>query len=57
MVSCYGGGLGTIPAFNADYFGSKNVGMIYWLMITAWGFAGVLDLGLICVMYGAIGSS
>ena len=25
IVSCYGGGFGTMPAFNADYFGSKNV--------------------------------
>src|ERR671917_2674630 len=31
IVSCYGGGFGTMPAFNADYFGSKNVGMIYGL--------------------------
>ena len=42
IVSCYGGGSGTMPAFNADYFGSKNVGMIYGLMITAWGFGGGL---------------
>ena len=25
-----------IAAFNADYFGSKNVGTVYGLMITAW---------------------
>jgi len=36
---CYGGGFGTMPAFTADYFGSKNVGPIYGLMLTAWGFA------------------
>jgi OFA family oxalate/formate antiporter-like MFS transporter len=36
---CYGGGFGTMPAFAADYFGSKNVGPIYGLMLTAWGFA------------------
>ena len=35
----YGGGFGTMPAFTADYFGSKNVGPIYGLMLTAWGFA------------------
>ena len=51
IVSCYGGGFGTMPAFNADYFGSKNVGMIYGLMITAWGFAGVLGPQLISIMY------
>jgi MFS transporter, OFA family, oxalate/formate antiporter len=42
IVSCYGGGFGTMPAFNADYFGPANVGKIYGLMITAWGFGGVL---------------
>ncbi len=53
IVSCYGGGFGTMPAFNADYFGSKNVGMIYGLMITAWGFGGVLGPQLISLMYDA----
>jgi OFA family oxalate/formate antiporter-like MFS transporter len=28
-----------MPAFAADYFGSKNVGPIYGLMLTAWGVA------------------
>jgi OFA family oxalate/formate antiporter-like MFS transporter len=39
ILMCYGGGFGTLPAFAADYFGSKNVGPIYGLMLTAWGFA------------------
>jgi MFS transporter, OFA family, oxalate/formate antiporter len=39
ILMCYGGGFGTMPAFAADYFGSKNVGPIYGLMITAWGTA------------------
>ena len=38
---CYGGGFGTMPAFTADYFGPKNVGPIYGLMLTAWSFASV----------------
>jgi len=42
IVSCYGGGFGSMPAFTADYFGSKNVGKIYGLLLTAWGFGGVL---------------
>ena len=37
ILMCYGGGFGTMPAFAADYFGSKNVGPIYGLMLTAWG--------------------
>jgi OFA family oxalate/formate antiporter-like MFS transporter len=41
VALCYGGGFGTMPAFAADYFGAENVGSIYGLMLTAWGFAGV----------------
>ena len=40
VLLCYGGGFGTMPAFAADYFGAENVGSIYGLMLTAWGFAG-----------------
>src|ERR1051326_5595612 len=39
VLMCYGGGFGTMPAFAADFFGSKNVGPIYGLMLTAWGTA------------------
>jgi OFA family oxalate/formate antiporter-like MFS transporter len=41
VLLCYGGGFGTMPAFATDYFGPTNVGSIYGLMLTAWGFAGV----------------
>src|ERR1700751_2233147 len=41
VISCYGGGFGTMPAFSADFFGAKWVGSIYGLMLTALGFAGV----------------
>src|SRR5882672_4878544 len=41
VLLCYGGGFGTMPAFAADYFGPKDVGSIYGLMLTAWGAAGV----------------
>jgi OFA family oxalate/formate antiporter-like MFS transporter len=47
VLLCYGGGFGTMPAFAADYFGARNVGSIYGLMLTAWGFAGVLGPTLI----------
>lgn len=47
VLLCYGGGFGTMPAFTADYFGTKNVGSIYGLILTAWGFAGVLGPTLI----------
>jgi OFA family oxalate/formate antiporter-like MFS transporter len=50
ILMCYGGGLGTMPAFAADYFGSKNVGPIYGLMLTAWGSASAFGPLLIAHM-------
>jgi MFS transporter, OFA family, oxalate/formate antiporter len=47
VLLCYGGGFGTMPAFVTDYFGPSNIGSIYGLMLTAWGFAGVLGPMLI----------
>ncbi|MFP5205658.1 MAG: OFA family MFS transporter [Acidobacteriota bacterium] len=56
ILMCYGGGFGTMPAFAADYFGSRNVGPIYGLMLTAWGFASYFGPQLIVKMLGASGS-
>jgi OFA family oxalate/formate antiporter-like MFS transporter len=50
VLLCYGGGFGTMPAFAADYFGAEHVGPIYGLMLTAWGFAGVLGPTLIAAL-------
>ncbi|WP_321475239.1 OFA family MFS transporter [uncultured Paludibaculum sp.] len=47
ILLCYGGGFGTMPAFCADYFGAKDVGSIYGLMLTAWGCGSVLGPVLI----------
>jgi MFS transporter, OFA family, oxalate/formate antiporter len=47
VLLCYGGGFGTMPAFAADYFGAKQIGSIYGLMLTAWGFAAVTGPSLI----------
>jgi OFA family oxalate/formate antiporter-like MFS transporter len=35
----YGGGLSLMPAFTADYFGSKNMGFNYGLVFLGWGIA------------------
>lgn len=35
----YGGGLALLPAFTADYFGSKNLGFNYGLVFIGWGLA------------------
>jgi MFS transporter, OFA family, oxalate/formate antiporter len=56
VLMCYGGGFGTMPAFTADYFGPKNVGPIYGLMLTAWGFASAFGPLLIAHMRETAGS-
>ncbi len=56
VLVCYGGGFGTMPAFAADYFGAKNVGPIYGLMLTAWGFASAFGPLLIAHLRQASGN-
>ena len=56
ILMCYGGGFGTMPAFTADYFGSKNVGPIYGLMLTAWGCASAFGPLLIANLHQSSGS-
>jgi OFA family oxalate/formate antiporter-like MFS transporter len=56
IVSCYGGGFGTMPSFAADYFGARDVGTIYGLMLTAWGVGGVVGPLLTSVIIDATGS-
>jgi MFS family permease len=41
VLLSYGGGFGVMPAFNADYFGTRSIGANYGLVITAWGCAGL----------------
>jgi MFS transporter, OFA family, oxalate/formate antiporter len=41
ILLCYGGGFGTMPSFAADYFGAKDIGSTYGLMLTAWGAAAI----------------
>ena len=38
----FGGMLTVFPSITADYYGMKNFGMNYGLVITAWGIGGVL---------------
>jgi OFA family oxalate/formate antiporter-like MFS transporter len=39
MTMCYGGAYGITPAFAADYFGPRDVGSIFGLMMLPWAFA------------------
>jgi MFS family permease len=42
ILSMYGGGFATVPAYLRDMFGTRYVGAIHGLLITAWSVAGVL---------------
>lgn len=41
IMSCYGGGFATIPAYIGDMFGTKQLGAIHGYILTAWAAAGV----------------
>jgi MFS family permease len=41
IISMYGGGFATIPAYLKDMFGTRYVGAIHGLLLTAWSAAGV----------------
>lgn len=41
VLLCFGGGFGTMPSFNADYFGTTYLGANFGMLLTAWGFAGL----------------
>jgi MFS family permease len=42
ILTMYGGGFATIPAYLADMFGTHMVGAIHGRLLTAWSTAGVL---------------
>ena len=41
VLTMYGGGFATIPAFLADIFGPQNVGAIHGAVLTAWSAAAI----------------
>ena len=47
ILSMYGGGFATVPAYLADIFGTQMVGAIHGRLITAWSVAGVVGPALI----------
>ena len=42
ILSMYGGGFATVPAYLADIFGTQFVGAIHGRLLTAWSTAGVV---------------
>ena len=42
ILSMYGGGFATVPAYLSDLFGTQMVGAIHGRLLTAWSTAGIL---------------
>jgi MFS family permease len=42
ILSMYGGGFATVPAYLADLFGTQMVGAIHGRLLTAWASAGII---------------
>ncbi len=41
IISMYGGGFATVPAYLRDMFGTRYVGAIHGMLLTAWSMAGI----------------
>lgn len=42
VLLCYGGGFGTMPSYVGDTFGPRLMPVVYGIILTAWGFAGIV---------------
>ena len=52
IYTCYGGGFGTMPSTAGDFFGVKNAGGIYGLMLVGWSIGGIVGPLLISALIG-----
>jgi len=50
ILSMYGGGFATVPAYLADIFGTQFVGAIHGRLLTAWSTAGIIGPVLVGYM-------
>lgn len=56
IMSCYGGGFASIPAYIGDIFGTKELGAIHGYILTAWAAAGLVGPLIISGVKDATGS-
>ncbi len=47
IITMYGGGFATLPAYLADLFGTQMVGAVHGRLITAWSVAGIVGPAII----------
>ncbi len=50
ILTMYGGGFATVPAYLADIFGTQMVGAIHGRLLTAWSVAGIVGPFLIAAI-------
>jgi MFS transporter, OFA family, oxalate/formate antiporter len=53
---CYGTQLSLFASTTADFFGTKNLGLNYGVLFTAWGAAGIIGPAIAGRVYDAFGS-
>jgi len=56
ILTFYGGGFATLPAYIGDLFGTKELGAIHGYVLTAWALAGVFGPQMVARLYEVTGS-
>lgn len=56
VITMYGGGFATLPAFLGDLFGTKQLGAIHGMILTAWALAGVVGPSIYDIVKESTGS-
>lgn len=56
VMTCYGGGFSSIPAYIGDIFGTKQLGAIHGYILTAWAAAGLVGPVVIAYVKDSTGS-
>jgi OFA family oxalate/formate antiporter-like MFS transporter len=56
VITMYGGGFATLPAFLGDLFGTKQLGAIHGMVLAGWALAGVVGPTIYDVVKNATGS-
>jgi OFA family oxalate/formate antiporter-like MFS transporter len=51
IITCYGGGFSTLPAYIGDLFGTKELGAIHGYVLSAWAMAGVFGPQIVARLY------
>lgn len=56
IITCYGGGFSTLPAYIGDIFGSRQVSAIHGYVLTAWALAGLVGSSVSSLIRQSTGS-